>query len=234
MAFLIGRQGPGGAGGGRGPEGPRFAALAEVRAYWEGLRSPTSLPRREDLDPRGIAGALEQTFLIERIAPGIGRFRLAGMQLSEILGMDPRGMPLSALMDPAGRTRLGGTLETVFDGPAVLDLWLEAERGIGRPALEARLLLLPLVSSRGLTDLALGCLATEGQIGRSPRRFAIAGVMSESLATVAQPHRGPLMPVHPQPQPQPHPQPQPGLAEAATPYQPPRPPRGRPQLRVVK
>lgn len=216
MAFFGGKHG---SGGGRGTDGPRFAALAEVRAYWEGLRTATSLPRREDMDPRGIAGALEHTFLIERIAPGMGRFRLAGMQLSDILGMDPRGMPLSALLDPAGRIRLTGPLEQVFAEPAVLDLWLEAERGIGRPVLEARLLLLPMVSTRGITDLALGCLATEGQIGRSPRRFAIAGVMCETLASVTRmPQSEPMM----------------GMAEAATPYEAPRPPRGRPQLRVVK
>jgi len=218
MAFFSGRSGAAGGSGSEG--GPRFAALAEVRAYWEGLRTANSLPLREAMDPRGMAGALEVTFLVERIAPGIARFRLAGMQVADLLGMDVRGMPLSSLFDTSGRSRLTGPLESVFAEPAVLDLWLEAERGVGRPALEARLLLLPLISTRGVTDLALGCLAIEGQIGRSPRRFAIAGVMSETLS------RQPAAPARVQPSM--------GLAEAAAPYEPPRPPRGRPHLRVVK
>ena len=78
----------------------RFAMLAEVRGYWEGLRKGSDLPRRDEIDPRGIVGALENTFLLERVAPGVARFRLAGMQLHDLMGMDVRGMPLTALIGP--------------------------------------------------------------------------------------------------------------------------------------
>jgi hypothetical protein len=155
--------------------------LMEVRAYWEGLREGGALPERDRIDPRGIAGALENTFLLERVAPGIGRFRIAGMQLHDLMGMDVRGMPVSALFEPSARTRLSDGLEGVFSGPALLELWLEAERGIGRPALEARMIVLPLTGAKGATDLALGCLAMDGALGRAPRRFAIAGLMSEVI-----------------------------------------------------
>jgi len=202
--------------------------LAEVRAYWEGLREAGSLPRRDLIDPRGIAGALEQVFLIERIAPGLARFRLAGMGVSAVLGVDVRGMPLSAVFDPAARDRLSPALETVFRDSVALDLWLEAERGIGRPALEARMLLLPLVSTRGLTHLALGCLALEGEIGRVPRRFAISALLSETLIVARKPVVRPALREsglrdHAT-----------GFAEAPTAFVPPRPPRGKPQLRLVK
>ena len=160
--------------GGRGADQPGFAMLAEVRAYWEGLRHGSALPRRDEIDPRGIAGALENTFLLERVAPGIARFRLAGMQLHDLMGMDVRGMPVSALIEPAGRNRIAEGLEAVFSGPGLLDLRLEGERGIGKPALAGRMLVLPLVSARGDVDLALGCLAFEGALGRAPRRFAIS------------------------------------------------------------
>lgn len=179
MSFL-GRGSKSGASNG-GPGGPRFAMLAEVRAYWEGLREGGALPERDRIDPRGIAGALESTFLLERVAPGIARFRIAGMQLHDLMGMDVRGMPMSALYEPAARNRLADGIEGVFAGPAVLELWVEAERGIGRPNLEGRMIILPLVSLRGETDLALGCLAMEGSMGRAPRRFAISGLMSEEI-----------------------------------------------------
>lgn len=212
-----------------GPNEPRFALLSQVRAYWEGLRIGGALPRRDQIDPRGIAGALEQVFLVERIAPGLARFRLAGMGVSAVLGMDVRGMPLSAVFDPAARDRLSPALETVFRDHVALDLWLEAERGLGRPALEARMMLLPLVSTRGLTDLALGCLALEGEIGRVPRRFAIAGLLSETLvvarAVAAPPPARSAAEV-------------PGFAAPRLSFtpapEPPRPPRGKPQLRLVK
>jgi len=207
--------------------------LSEVRAYWEGLRIGGALPRRDQIDPRGIAGALEQVFLVERIAPGLARFRLAGMGIADVLGMDVRGMPLSAVFDPGARDRLGPALEGVFRNAVALDLGLEAERGIGRPTLSARMLLLPLISTRGVSDLALGCLALHGEIGRVPRRFAIASVLREALGVAPQPdaHR-------------PAPLQQPGFAEPAAGFAPldlprlppevPRPPRGKPHLRLVR
>ena len=227
MAFsLLGRGGHNKGGSDGGPIGPRFAMLAEVRAYWEGLREAGSLPRRDRIDPRGIAGALEQVFLIERIAPGLARFRLAGMGVSEVLGMDVRGMPLSAVFDPAARDRLSPALEGVFRDNVALDLWLEAERSIGRPALAARMLLLPLVSTRGLTDLALGCLALDGEIGRVPRRFAIASLLSETLVvarkSTARQAAAERVPGFAEPQ------------SGFTPPDAPRPPRGKPQLRLVR
>ena len=209
-----------------GSEVGKFAMLAEVRAYWEGLRQGGALPRRDEIDPRGIAGALENTFLLERVAPGMARFRLAGMQLHDLMGMDVRGMPLSSLIEPLGRTRLAEGLEGVFTGPATLEIWLEAERGIGRPAMEARMLLLPLTAARGDTDLVLGCLAMHGSIGRVPRRFAIAAVTSEKIegriaaGRKAENHAA---------------KPVPGLAEGGADFTPavPRPPRGKPVLRLV-
>ncbi len=189
----------------------KFAVLQEVRAYWQALRVNGDLPRRDQIDPRGIAGALENVFLLERIAVGHARFRLAGMLLSDLMGMEVRGMPLSTLFDPAARVRLTDALEPVFTAPSGLELWLEAERGLGRPMLEARMLLLPLIGSMGEPSLALGCLASDGAIGRAPRRFTVTAMVREPLAL-------PVM--------------QPAFAESATVYTPP-PPRGKPVLRLV-
>ena len=82
------------------------ATLQAVRGYWEALRQNGCLPRRDQIDPRGLAVALDKVFLVERIATGQARFRLAGMQLNDLMAMDVRGMPLSALFDPTARGRL--------------------------------------------------------------------------------------------------------------------------------
>ena len=197
-----------------GVAAPEFAAIQAVRGYWEALRVGGGLPRRDQIDPRGIAQALEQVFLIERIAPGLARFRLAGMHVNEIMGMDVRGMPLTTLFEPCARARVTEALEPMFAAPSVLELWLEAERGIGKPALEARMILLPLVGSTGEPGLALGCLASVGTVGRHPRRFGVAGLVREPLgASVA------AVPDY-------------SFAESAVVYFPP-PPRGKPNLRLV-
>ena len=156
--------------------------LDQVRSYWHSLRVGSALPMRDAVDPRGMAEALESTFLIERIAPGIARFRIAGMHLHDLVGLDVRGMPLSTLFEPPARTRLAEGLDTVFSAPAALEMWLEGARGIGRPALEGRMLLLPLSDAQGTVSMALGCLAMAGGMGRAPRRFAITGALREGLA----------------------------------------------------
>ena len=240
MAFsFLGRGGgagsTGGPNGGDGADGTaKFVQLAEVRAYWEGLRGGDGLPRRDQIDPRGIAGALDTVFLLERVAPGVARFRLAGMKINDLLGMDVRGMPLSAMIEPGGRNRMAEALESLFSGPAILTLGLEAEREVGRPALEAKLVLLPLISSRGPCDLALGCLATHGQTGRAPRRFAIAQLATEALVSIAAELERASRPQPPAPR-----LVQFDMAEAGGKFDhAPRtqtpPPRGKPQLRLVK
>lgn len=157
------------------------AVLKTVRAYWEGLRVEGGLPARDMIDPRGLASALEQVFLLERIAPGHARFRLAGNLFHDLMGMDVRGMPFSAPFEPAARQRLQPVLDEVFTGSQALHLTLDAERGIGGPALAARVLLLPLQVRPDEPGMALGILAQDGAIGRAPRRFHIATARLEAL-----------------------------------------------------
>jgi hypothetical protein len=157
----------------------RFPAIAEVRASWEALRDGRAAPYRSEVDPRGIERSLEHAFVLERIAPQVARFRLAGMHLNDLMGMEVRGMPLTAFFTPDARPEVGRILETVLAGPHTAELTLCAETGFGRPAIEGRLLLLPLRSDLGDVSRALGCLVTEGPVGRTPRRFDLR----ESLAS---------------------------------------------------
>ncbi|MBL4927675.1 PAS domain-containing protein [Fuscibacter oryzae] len=189
--------------------------IQQVRAYWEALRDGTHLPARTLVDPRGLSGALEHTFLLEQIAPGMARFRLAGMHFFDLMGMEVKGMPLSALITPASRDRLAQDMGQLFAGRAILDLWLEAERGLGLPALKGRMILLPITGTNGQPDMALGCLETQGETGRKPRRFGIAQIVQEPiLQTKPEVSAQPIL----------------GLAESQAPFT---PTAGRPHLRLV-
>lgn len=172
---------------GKAPRGGLSAdgigTLQAVRGYWEALRQAGSIPNRADVDPRGLSDCLEKVFLIERIAPGHARFRLAGMHLTDIMGMDVRGMPLTAMFTAEARARISEELEQVFATPSILEIGLEAERGVGRGALAGRMILLPLMGDRDEAGLALGCLTTQGSLGRVPRRFAVSGIVRELLQT---------------------------------------------------
>ncbi|MDX5401046.1 MAG: PAS domain-containing protein [Rhodobacterales bacterium] len=151
----------------------RFPHIATVEAYWHALRGRRAVPRRAEVDPRGIENALEYAFIAEHVAPGIGRLRIAGGHLADILGMEVRGMPLSGFFLPGARSDLAACIEKVCTDPTIATLTLQAEPGIGKPVLEARLLLLPLCDEAGEVNRILGCLDSNGSIGRSPRRFSI-------------------------------------------------------------
>lgn len=158
----------------------------QLRGYWEGLRRGRDVPARAEIDPRGIDGALEYAFILERVAPGMGRFRLSGMHLTDLMGMEVRGMPLTALFTPEARRRVADATEAVFQGPAVAELMLTAEAGIGKPPLTARLLLLPMKSDMGDVTRILGCLVAEGAgIGRTPRRFLVDAASVEPVVAGA-------------------------------------------------
>jgi hypothetical protein len=225
-----------GRGGGTG-RSPGYAPLHRVRAYWDGLRGTDLIPRRRLIEPHGLRDALAHVFLIERIAPGQARFRLAGTHLTQVMGMEVRGMPLSAILVPASRDGARALVEAVFAGPSVVELALESDRGLGRPALQGRMILLPVGDDDENCDRALGCLVTEGDIGRGPRRFAITRQRTETVLprppvpparqapAFAEDQRAFTPPAHPAP-----------AFSATDPIpagvQP--PPRGKPQLRIVR
>lgn len=154
----------------------RSASLicAELRAYWDGLRQGRAVPDRTEVEPRGLRGLLDYAFILERIAPGAARFRLAGRHLVDLMGMEVRGMPLCSVMNPSSRGRLSDVLETVFKAPQIAELRLEGQGGFARPPLSGQMVLLPLKSDLGDVSRALGAMVIEGEIGRAPRRFDIA------------------------------------------------------------
>ncbi|MBE3638608.1 PAS domain-containing protein [Mangrovicoccus algicola] len=170
----------------------QHSAISQLEAYWNGLRAGRVVPSRSDVDPRGIDRALEYAFILERIAPGMARFRLAGMHLNDLMGMEVRGMPLTSFFVPDARRQVSDALEHVFEEPSIARFALLAERGIGKPQNEAQLLILPLKSDLGDVSRALGCLVCDGEIGRTPRRFAITEMAVEPLIAGIEPAQAPL------------------------------------------
>jgi hypothetical protein len=147
------------------PAVPVFDGLAQVRAYWEGLRRGASIPARSALDPRGLAGVLDLVFLAERIGRGLVQVRIAGSGLAELAGLDLRGLPLSCLFAAESRPVLAQMLEQVTTGAAVAEVDLGSDReSAGSPV--ARLLLLPMVDEDG-GKLVLGALSF---VAGTPRR----------------------------------------------------------------
>ncbi|MEM6727601.1 MAG: PAS domain-containing protein [Pseudomonadota bacterium] len=208
----------------------RFEGIAALEAYWQAVRGDRIVPLRADIDPRGIEGALDFAFIVERVTAGVIRFRLAGSQLNELMGMDVRGMPITAFFGTGSRAELLDAVEGVFDGPTVIEFALESAAGAGRPELPGQMILLPLKSDLGDISRAIGCFPTRGAMGRAPRRFELASSIArrplDDGITTDPITRRPLRALK---------APEPGFAEPPAPFErPTRPKSERPYLKLVR
>ncbi|MBQ0804457.1 PAS domain-containing protein [Sulfitobacter sp. HGT1] len=174
--------------------GHSFSATSQVEAYWDALRQDQLLPRRSDIDPRGIESALEYAFILERVAPGVARMRIAGSHLSDLMGMEVRGMPITAFLSTQSRRRFSDMMEELFETPAIGTLSLRNE--IGRS--EGRMILLPLKSDMGDVSRMLGCFVTKGGVSDDPCRFEIDNIQIRPI-TVKRPQPQPAVEPAPPP-----------------------------------
>jgi len=201
-------DGPGAAATGRHP------VLAELLAHWESLRAGRIAPLRSEIDPRRIENVLAHAFILERTAAGEVRIRIAGMKLCELMGMEIRAMPATALIAPEARKEFADLLSRLFRRPEILELRLQDSRA----GLEADMMLLPMRSDSGEIARILGCLVADGPASAPPHRFAIGARSSTRIIARATPDLAA------------------GFAETAQPFAP--PPRNRarrrPYLWLVK
>ena len=150
------------------------AAFAQLEAYWLALRGEGRLlPERSRFDPRGVADILNHLILLERIAPGQLRVRLAGQSVSDLFGLSPEGMPLTALISPESRGAVAARMEEVFRRPAILEMDLSTPAGLLRQSIATRLLLLPMTGRDGSCDRAIACLISEARPAGRVLRFGL-------------------------------------------------------------
>ena len=146
--------------------------LVELLDHWERLRAGRIAPLRSEIDPRQIENALTHAFILERSQSGGARFRIVGMQVSDLMGMEVRGMPAASLITPAERAGFDAILNRMFDHPEIVELTLNATFA-GRQPVAADMLLLPMKNDLGQVSRILGCIVTKGTILAPPHRFSI-------------------------------------------------------------
>nr|WP_241479040.1 PAS domain-containing protein [Leisingera sp. ANG-M1] len=164
--------------------GGSLSPLRQAEAYWTALRRGDDVPSRSQIDPRGLENILSHTFILERIAPGIARFRLAGSMLNEMAGMEVRGMPITAFFTADARKQLSSAMEHMFDTPAIVELELQIEGPRMRKPREARMLLLPLRSDLGDISRVLGVLVAYGaeDTAATSQRFSISSIEMRAVS----------------------------------------------------
>lgn len=128
------------------------------------------------MDPTQMQAALPYTFLLTRAAPGIGRIRVAGQRLHEMIGMDPRGMPLGTFFTEGTRETIGELFETCLTMPAIVSVPLTIKRMIGADQ-PAEVLMLPMHDAEGkMTRVLGGIVAPHRWVGRGGRLELAKGV----------------------------------------------------------
>jgi hypothetical protein len=147
--------------------------LNSLETYWRALRHARHIPSRNDIRPHEIDGALPHAFILQRVAPGVARMRVAGQQLHELLQMDARGMPISTFFQPNARDQIADLVEMAFSEPAIIAVPLVSPGSVVRAPLTGTMLLLPLRDEVGETSRVLGALVTDGNRGIRPRRFDV-------------------------------------------------------------
>lgn len=154
--------------------------LSRLRAHWFSLRQGRVVPDRVDVTAAGLGPALDHAFILERIAPGAARLRLAGRHLVDLMGMEVRGMPFCALFNPRARGHLSDVVEAVFRGPQLAHMMLHAPLAAGGEV-DGQMLLMPLKSDLGDVTRILGCLVAEDVPARGPVRFDLGAEQFEAL-----------------------------------------------------
>lgn len=148
-------------------------AISELETYWSTLPRTRGVPMRKDVDPVKMGALLEDSFILERVAPGVARIRVAGRNIAKLIGVEPRGLPLTAMLLPDARAQMVNYIESAFNGPSIVELSLEAPRAMGQPKLQGKILLLPLLDDHGRISRMLGVLVMSGRRGIGGRRFTI-------------------------------------------------------------
>ncbi len=151
-----------------------YAPIAQIEAYWSDLCRGGSVPKRSDVDPRALENVLDHAFILERIAPGVARVRIAGGILCDMMGMEVRGMTLNAVIEDTSGDAFAQTLEHMFSNGAAVQLVLSGGAQAGQPRLDLKIALFPLRDDFGNINRALGGIVMDGAIGDTPRRLVIS------------------------------------------------------------
>lgn len=147
--------------------------IKDLFEYWENLRSDRVAPARAEIDPRKIKGTLGHTFILEAVAKGTPRFRLAGIEVCDLLGMELRGMPSHALFEDVDRELFGSTVNEVLSTPQIAELRLDGQLAGGRQV-TGTMILMPLQDEKGNLTRVLGAVTLDRELLRPPVRFTIA------------------------------------------------------------
>ena len=156
-----------------------YAPLKRIEAYWQSLRDTECpgprLPRRQDVDPRGIGQDLRHAFILERISADICRIRVSGSVLNEIAGGSARGLPFARLFETGAHKALAQIIAVSFDRSHLARLSIATARAGLQPGTVGEMRLFPLGTEAGEVTRLLGAVAFAGRKTPVARALSLSG-----------------------------------------------------------
>jgi len=146
--------------------------IKQLFSYWDDLRGDRIAPTRAEIDPRKIKGTLEHTFILEAVKTGSPKFRLAGIEVCDLLGMELRGMPSHTLIEEIDRDDFNAIVAQVLATPQIVELRLQGQVAGGRH-ITGRMILMPLKDDQGALTRILGAVTLDRELLRPPIRFTV-------------------------------------------------------------
>ena len=157
----------------------RHATSRELFAYWNRIRGSEPAPRRSDIEPGDIRRVLPDTFILEVIAAGNHRVRLAGTRMCSLYGREIKGSNFLDLWSDEDRATIAGAAERVSEDAAgvviEVDLFSARDRSV-----TCEFLLLPLRHGVTSHDRILGSCA----VHRRPYWFGTDRIVRQAVSGV--------------------------------------------------
>ncbi len=127
-------------------------------SYWNDVRDGRLAPRRFDIEPAQISEVLPDTFMLERIASSIYRYRLAGTRICDQFQSEFRGVNFLDGWAPDDCEVLTRDFAAMSEQGGVGVFTIEA-RSMSGGAVQFEILILPLIHTEGTIDRYLGSIS---------------------------------------------------------------------------
>ena len=126
--------------------------------YWNDVRAGRLAPRRFDIEPAQISAVLPDTFMLERIASSIYRYRLAGTRICDQFQSEFRGVNFLDGWAPDDTETLNRDFTSMSEQGGAGLFTIEA-RNLSGGSVQFEVLVLPLVHTEGTIDRYLGSMS---------------------------------------------------------------------------
>lgn len=162
-----------------------YAPLKRIEAYWQSLHDAENLnhqlPKRQDIDPRGIGQDLRNAFILERISADICRIRVSGSVLNDLAGGSARGLPFARLFETGAHKALARIVTESFDRGHLARLTIGTPRIGLQPGTVGEMRLFPLGTESGEVTRLLGAVAFAGRKAPVARALSLRGAQHQSV-----------------------------------------------------